>query len=397
MTENNKTFKLVKNKFLSGAVWLKIKSRKKIYLLIIIFVAGGLFSHLFYQWWRPVVIAENLRLDDQEATVRAIKKIMPVVVSIAVRQEQEVATVELSTGEKKVIKEKKVMGSGTGFLISPDGLIITNKHVVNAGEEGKAEYRITLSNDKQYYAQLIGKDPVNDLAILKIFDRNLPYAELGDSSKLTPGLTVIAIGNALGIYQNSVTRGIVSGLGRDIVASDRSGNSEALGNIIQTDADINFGNSGGPLIDLSGQVVGINAAIDLSGSKIGFAIPINDAKPVIDSARVIGRIIRPRLGVRYQMLNQDLAEENNLPRSSGAWVNAGDKDKGEVAVVPASPAAKAGILDGDIIFEVDGQKLDSKNTLSSVVQRFKPGKKLGLKIQRGKDILVKIVELDEFK
>lgn len=356
--------------------------------------AGVVFKGRITGTLNPVT-AEDLRLDEQEATVRAINKVLPAVVSIKVIEDQEINILDLKTGQTISKKEKAEKGSGTGFLISSDGLIVTNKHVVNVTDELAGQFRITLNSGKKYYAQLIGKDPVNDLAVLKIFDKNLPYVELGDSDKLVPGTTVIAIGNTLGIYQDSVTKGIVSGLGRDIVASDRSGNSEALGNIIQTDADINFGNSGGPLIDLSGRVVGINVAIDLSGSSISFAIPINDARPVIKSVRQAGRIIRPRLGIRYLMLNSEIAEENKLSRATGAWINAGED--GQPAIITGSPADKAGLAEGDIILEVNAIKIENRNTLSSIIQRYKPGDKIGLRIERSGDIIIKIVQLDEFK
>ncbi|MFA4834350.1 MAG: trypsin-like peptidase domain-containing protein [Patescibacteria group bacterium] len=338
--------------------------------------------------------ADNLRLDDQEATILAIKKVMPSVVSIIVYGQKESVSINLSTGQKSTIKEKAELGSGTGFLISADGLILTNKHVANAGG-GKGEYRIILSDGKKYYAQLIGNDPLKDLAVLKIFDKNLPYVELGDSDKLQVGATVIAIGNALGLYQNSVTKGIVSGLGRSLEASDQAGNAEALDNVIQTDAEINLGNSGGPLIDLSGKVVGVNVAVDQSGSAIGFAIPVNDAKPVIKSVREIGRIVRPRLGVLYTMITPEIREQEKLTRDAGALLMKGED--GSPAVLPDSPGAKAGLEAGDIIFEVNAIKVEGNNTLLSILQKYKPGDKIGLKIQRGSDVFTKVVVLDEFK
>ena len=338
--------------------------------------------------------AEDLRLDDQEATVRAIKKVIPSVVSIVVYDQEKYVSLNIATGQQETKTQKVKKGSGTGFLISADGFILTNKHVASAGSS-KADYRIILSSGKQYYAMLIGKDPINDLAVLRIFDNKLPFVELGDSDNLPVGATVIAIGNALGLYQNSVTKGIVSGLGRSIVASDQIGNAEALDNVIQTDAEINLGNSGGPLIDLSGKVIGVNVAIDQSGSSIGFAIPINDARPVIQSIREIGRIVRPRLGVRYTMITPEIAQDKKLKRNSGALIITGEN--GESAITPDSPAAKAGLLAGDIVFELNAIKLEGNNTLLSVLQKYKPGNKIGLKIQRGNDIFTKVVVLDEFK
>ncbi|MFH1427221.1 MAG: trypsin-like peptidase domain-containing protein, partial [Patescibacteria group bacterium] len=263
-------------------------------------------------------------------------------------------------------------------------------------KENSAEYQIILNSGKKYFAQLIGKDPINDLAVLKIFDKDLPFVELGDSDNMQIGSTVIAIGNVLGQYQNSVTKGIISGLGRSIVASDQTGgNAEALDNVIQTDAEINFGNSGGPLVDLEGRVVGINVAIDQAGSAIGFAIPINDARPVIKSVQEVGRIIRPRLGVRYIMLTSEIAEERNASRNSGALIIEGDT--GSPAIAEGSPAYLAGLQAGDVIFEINAIKIEGNNTLLSVIQKYKPGNKIGMKVQRGNKVIIKIVTLDEFK
>jgi len=339
--------------------------------------------------------ADTLRLDDQEATIRAINRAAPSVVSINILEDVDVQVQDINTGDVRVEKKKISRGAGSGFLISQDGLIITNKHVASAGTEGQSEYKITLNSGKQYYAQLIGTDPVNDLAILKIFDKNLPYLELGDSNNLQVGTSVIAIGNALGRYDNSATKGIVSGLGRSLSASGLNGETENLDNVIQTDAQINFGNSGGPLINLEGKVVGINVAKDEGGESIGFAIPINEAKPVVTSARDSGRIIRSRLGVRYLIITPEIAEAKKLPRSTGALII--DGENGETGLVPDSPAVKAGLLVGDIIFEIDGRKIDERLPLLSYISQFGPGKKLGLKIQRGTQIFSKIVTLDELK
>lgn len=371
------------------------KFKKLIFILVIIFALAVIYVN-FAGLSKNITIADNLSLDDQEATIRAIKKVMPAVVNIIIYDQQETIIVDLGTGERKTEKEKAQKGSGTGFLISADGLILTNKHVVNAGKEGTAEYKIILNSGKKYYAQLIGKDPINDLAVLKIFDKNLPFVELGDSDKLELGTTVVAIGNALGRYQNSVTKGIVSGLGRSLAASDQSGNVQALDNAIQTDAEINLGNSGGPLIDLAGRVIGINVAIDESGRSIGFAIPVNDAKPVMRTVKQIGRIVRPRLGVRYIMLMPEIAEEKGLKITSGALILKDDESRSP-AILPDSPAAKAGLAEGDIILEINAVKLEGKITLLSVIQRYKPGDKIGLKIQRGDKIIIRTVTLDEFK
>ena len=372
---------------------------KKIVFISLIFVIGlsvGLGVFGFYYSKINIVVADDLSLDDQEATIRAIKKVIPSVVSIIVYDQQEHFTIDLSTGQQTSQDKKVEKGRGTGFIISADGLILTNKHVVSAGQEKTAAYRILLNSGKQYYAQLIGKDPLNDLAILKIFDKDLPYVELGDSDNLELGSTVMTIGNALGRYQNSVTKGIVSGLGRKLVASDQSGHAESFDNVVQTDAEINLGNSGGPLIDLEGKIVGINVAIDEAGSSIGFAIPINDARPVINSVKEIGRIVRTRLGIRYFMLTPQIALDYNLPVNTGAWLSRGD-ELDLPAVLLDSPAAKGGIEEGDVVMEINAIKIEGKNTLLSVIQKYKPGDKIGLKIRRGNKVIIRVVTLDEFK
>lgn len=342
------------------------------------------------------VIADTLRLDDQEATVRAINKVMPAVVNIIIADKKTTTLINLSTGEQTQKTETVQEGSGTGFLISADGLILTNKHVVSAGDEKTAEYRIILNTGKQYYAQLIGKDPINDLAVLKIFDKNLPYVSLGDSDKLQIGSTVVAIGNTLGRYQNSATKGIISGLGRSIEASDQSGNiNETLDNVLQTDAEINLGNSGGPLIDLDGNVIGVNAAIDQTGSAIGFAIPVNDARPVIKSVREVGRIIRPRLGIRYHMLTPELAEQLKLTKDTGAWITV--TADGAPSVLPGSPADLAGLKPGDIITEINGIKIEGRTTLISIIQKYKPGDRVGFRVFRDGKFIILVAILDEFK
>lgn len=353
------------------------------------------FIFIFNGFLRPVSTnADSLRLDEQEATVRAIKSVIPAVVSLTIYDYQVSTVYNINTGIKEKRNERREVGAGTGFLISSDGLILTNKHVANAAKTKDAEYQVTLNSGKKYYAQLIGKDPLSDQAIFKIFDKNLPFVKLGDSSKLELGKTVIAIGYSLGRYPNSVTKGVVSGLGRDIVASDKDGKDESLSGVIQTDAEINVGNSGGPLIDLNGNVVGINVATDKEGSSIGFAIPINDAKPVINTSKEIGRIVRPRLGVQYIMINPEIYQQQGLTRTNGALVTGEGNKSG---VVQNSPAAKALIQDGDIIFNLNNVELNEKNTLMGVLQNYRPRDKVTLKIQRDKQILVKIIELDEFK
>jgi len=367
--------------------------KKKIFLGALILMSLVLGTGLGYKFKAMPATADKLSLDDQSATIMAIKKAMPAVVSIAVFDQEPV--IELGAGENKTTQKRVSKGQGTGFLISADGLILTNKHVVEAGDGKTAEYKVILNNKKEYYALLIGKDPIHDLAVLKIAENNLPYLELGSGAESPIGLTVLAIGNALGRYSNSVTKGIISGLGRTVLAANSNGGFVSLDNMIQTDAGINEGNSGGPLLNLDGKVVGINVAVDKSGASLGFAIPVDDARSLVESVRRTGRIIRVRLGVRYEMLDSLLALENQLSRDYGALVT--KDDAGNEAVVADSPADKAGLKEGDIIFEVNAIKIDGANTLLSVIQRYKVGDKIGLKIQRGSEIMTKVLVLDEFK
>jgi len=367
-------------------------------MVIVVFSFGffsrGMLVNLF-NGENPEAIADDLEFNEQEATVRAIKRVIPAVVSIIVYDYAPFEGMNMLTGRFEMQEIRKQKMKGTGFLISPDGYILTNRHVVEAASKEKGEYRVTLNSGKQYYAQFIDRDNANDLAVLKIFDKDLPCVEMGDSKTLELGISVIAIGNALGRYENSVTKGIVSGLGRSLTASDISGNSELLDNVIQTDAKINQGNSGGPLIDLSGRVVGINTAIEAQGSAIGFAIPINDAKPVIRSIIEHGRIFRPLVGVRYMMVTPEIAKENNLSRLDGAWVTAGIDHT--YAVMPGSAAELGGIRANDIIFEINAIKIDENNPLLSVVQRFRPGDRIGLKIQRANQVIIREIVLMEMK
>lgn len=336
--------------------------------------------------------ADVIIFDEEEATINAIKAVNPAVVRISVFEEK--TDKDNDETNAKIFANSKIR-SGSGFLVSNDGLIITNKHVIESSKESITDYQVTLNNEKKYFAQLIGKDPINDLAILKIFDKNLPYVKLGKSKNLNLGTSVIAIGNALGKYKNTATKGIVSGLDRALSTNNRNGEKESLLNIIQTDAEINIGNSGGPLINLKGEVVGINVATDSGGSSIGFAIPIDDAATIIKSVADTGRIIRPMLGIRFIMNNTEVALEKNLTREDGALIFS-TKDTND-AIIKNSPADLAGLRENDIIFEINAIKVNKDNPLQTIIQRYKPNDRIGLKIQRGEQVLIKIIKLSEFK
>ncbi len=272
--------------------------------------------------------------------------------------------------------EKKEVGGGSGFLVTSDGLIVTNKHVV---DQKDAEYTVFTNDGKKHPAKVVARDPVLDIALIKIEGSNYPYLSLGNSDSLQVGQSVIAIGNALGEYRNTVSVGVVSGLARSVVAGDASGNTELLDHVIQTDAAINPGNSGGPLLDLSGQVIGVNVALAQGSQNVGFALPINSVKGAIDSVKTTGKIIRPFLGIRYVAINAEMKDKNNLSVDYGVLVKAG-QNPNELAVIPGSPADKAGIVENDIILEVNGVKLDDKTTLASLIREKNIGDVITLKI-----------------
>ncbi len=287
--------------------------------------------------------------------------------------------------------EKQTIGEGSGFLVSPDGIIVTNKHVVG---DTDADYTDILSDKKEYSARILARDPVQDIAILKVDGNNFPFLELGDSDSTRVGQTAIAIGNSLGEFSNTVSRGIVSGLKRSLVAGSGFGSSERLSGIIQTDAAINPGNSGGPLLDLSGKVIGVNVAMAQGAQNIGFAIPAKVVKNALAEVKTTGKISAPFLGVRYAVITPDIQKENNLPFSYGALVVRGQRIT-DLAVVPGSPADKAGIIENDIILEIDGSKIDEDMQLGDIVGTKRVGDTVALKIWRKgetKDVRITLEE-----
>lgn len=268
------------------------------------------------------------------------------------------------------------IGAGSGFFVTADGLILTNKHVV---ADETASYSVVTNDGKTYDAKVLARDPVNDLAILKIDITGAQTLSLADSGALELGQKVIAIGNSLGQYQNTVTTGVVSGIGRSITAGGDTGGSEQLEGVIQTDAAINPGNSGGPLLNSLGQVIGINTAIDQQGQLVGFSIPSNDAKKALESFQKNGNIVRPFLGVRYVIINKAMAADQKLPKDYGALLVRGQTVT-DFAVSPGSPADKAGLQENDIILEVNGQQVTEDNSLVKILKNFNPGDTLSLKI-----------------
>ena len=343
----------------------------------------------------------------EQAIVGAVNKISPAVVSIVITKDLPVYEEYYTSPFEEFFfepffdftvpqyrqkgTEKQEIGGGTGFIVSEDGMILTNKHVVL---DDKAEYTVVISDNRQFPAKVLAKDPLQDIAILKIDQEKMitddgevnfesfPKVELGDSDKIQIGQTAIAIGYVLGRYQNTVSVGIISGLGRTIEAS--SGDFvEILEDVIQTDTAINKGNSGGPLLNSKGQVIGINTAIDLEGQSVGFAIPINPAKRDIEQVKAIGKIVYPFLGVRYTLITKEIQQENDLPVDYGAWVVKGPQ--GQSAIFPGSVAETVGMKEGDIILEFNGEKITAKNKLAKIIMKYFPGDEITLRVLSGEE------------
>ena len=364
-------------------------------LLLLISALGGaigdrVFGYRPLDRWFPHVesntqVKETTKVVSEEsAVIDVVNKASPSVVTVGIQTTQQSAyspfgsffdpfgffNVQPQQPESKTIEQD----IGSGFIIDPSGLIVTNKHVVS---DTQATYQVFVQgNDKPFPVEKIYRDPANDLAILKINAGDLKALELGDSSNLKVGQFVIAIGTALGEFRNTVTTGVVSGLGRGISAgSPYEGYAERLDNVIQTDAAINPGNSGGPLFNSAGQAIGINVAVAQGGQNIGFALPINLVKESLDNFNNTGQFDRSFLGIRYKIISKDLAVMNDLPQ--GAYV---------VEVVQGSPAEKAGIVQGDIISKVDGQNIDENKDLVTVIQTLKAGQKVSVEYYHGKDL-----------
>ncbi len=284
------------------------------------------------------------------------------------------------------------IGGGSGFIVNKNGLVVTNKHVIS---DASAERTVILNDNRTFPAEVICIDPINDIAILKISGDGLPVLELGDAHRLELGEPVLAIGNALGLFKNTVSQGIVSGLSRSIVAEgDDATPPQEMRGLIQTDAAINLGNSGGPLVTIDGRAVGINTATVSGADGIGFAIPVNPLKRDLDDLRNYGRIRRPLLGVRYITIDKQYQEKLNLPASSGAYVIQEGKEDG---VVPGSPADRAGIKEKDIITEFNGQPISRERTVQDHLADSTAGEIVTLTIQRKNQKLKLKVKLTERK
>lgn len=336
----------------------------------------------------------------EEQIIATVKKVMPAVVSIMVGKDYERLVREKPhelmvphgdhldppppEDELPHTKGGKIrIGGGSGFIVDPTGLILTNKHVVS---ERDAEYTVTTTAEDTYTAKVLARDPLNDVAILQINAEGapeLPSVSLGNSDAIELGQTVLAVGTALGEFQNTVSAGIVSGLSRFITAvTDTEGHSERLRGLIQTDAAINPGNSGGPLVNLQGEVIGINSAVVFGAQNIGFAIPVNKARRDLIELKKYGRIRRPFLGVRYILLNPMLQKRFRLNSEHGAFVLR-EGMPGRPAVIPDSAAARAGIQETDVIVELNNTPIDDKIGIEDILEKVSFGQTVPVKILRG--------------
>lgn len=332
-------------------------------------------------------------IEDESATINVVEKASPAVVSVIVTKDvpkldsyfidpfandpffnpfgfREIPREEPET-------EKREIGGGTGFIVGEDGFIMTNRHVV---EDEEAEYTVIMNDGTKYNAVVLARDSFMDLAVIKIeSDKKFPVIKLGNSGNLKIGQTVVVIGNSLGEFRNTVSKGIISGLKRSISAGDGRGRSELFDEMIQTDAAINPGNSGGPIINLQGEAIGVSVAMAQGAENIGFAIPINEVKKIYQSVKETGRIVRPYIGVRYMLVNKQIQKENNLQFDYGALVVRGRR-LSDLAVIPGSPADKAGLVENDIILEIDEKKVTSDNDLSRIIKRKMVGDNIVMKV-----------------
>ncbi len=339
--------------------------------------------------------------------VPIIRKALPAVVSITLVQELEDFEFPFKKIAKKKVKPKKevapslpsiMLGGGSGFVVDESGTIITNRHII---ADPLGEYIVVMQSGQKIMTEILAADPIHDIAILKInpaavvSPQPLPVIPLGDSSKAELGETVVAIGNALGLFRNTVSVGVVSGLSREIQAQNElTSEKTKLRGLIQTDAAINPGNSGGPLLNLQGEVIGINAAMVSGAENIGFALPINNAKWALKELKQHGRIRQPYLGVRYLAIDSELKHQFGLPVNYGVLVMAEPEIKqgGRQAVVPDSPADRAGFEEADIILEIQGKKITTEQTVNDILEICHIGKEIPVKILRnGQEKMLKIV------
>lgn len=388
-----------RNKTRKGFFWISL------FLLVIFissffgaifgFISGDVMQKLTPNLFRKLLSGEkNIEItkqnivEEESALIDVVEKTSPAVVSIVISKDVSVTRNSLfeqffygispNQNQQEDTKQKQTVGAGSGFLVSEDGMIVTNKHVVS---DTTAEYTVITNDDQEHSAKVLARDPINDVAILKIDGSEYPTLTLGNSDNLKVGQTAIAIGYSLGEFSNTVSRGIISGLKRNLVAGSTLQGSEKLSDTIQTDAAINPGNSGGPLLNINGDVIGINVAIVQGAQNIGFAIPSNQIEKIVDQVKTFGKISIPYLGVRYIPINDEIQKANNLPFNYGVIIKSGQSIS-ELAIIPGSPADKAGLIENDIILEIDGEKITENNPLANLIAKYNVGDEISLKIWR---------------
>lgn len=320
----------------------------------------------------PVNIVTQSVVEEESSITDVVEKVSPSVVSVVI----ETISFDPFSGPSS-----SEAGIGTGFVVDETGIIVTNSHVVN---DASGEYSIVTNDGETYEVTKVHLDEVTDLALLEINARNLPTIELGDSDSLKVGQRAIAIGNALGRFSNTVTVGVVSGISRQLTAYGRFGDFKTYEGAIQTDAALNPGNSGGPLLNSSGQVIGINVALSAGADNIGFAIPVNTLKPILESFFIEGRIIRPFLGVSYTIITEEIGRIREFPE--GAFIS---------SVLAGTPAEDAGLERGDIITSIDDNPINSENSLSTVLSNYKVGDFISVIVDRDGEKLTFGATLEE--
>lgn len=361
--------------------------RYSFFTVILALVSGVLGSVIFLQYFHPV--GDNNQISNSIIQVQEDDQVTQVVEKV---QESVVSVLAFSEIPQKLDFDfqKKMLSGGTGFIISEDGLIMTNKHVV---QNFSADYKILMHDGSQFEAKIISIDEFDDIAILAIvlpadieINNQFKPLELGESANLSVGQKVIAIGNALGLFENTVSTGILSAKGREVSAfNDAMGITQNLANLLQTDAAVNLGNSGGPLLDMQGKVIGMNVAVAENANGISFAIPIDDLRPVISGVHKFGKIVRPVLGVRFLMLTEVQAREIAPNLDGGALVIA-EINGGSSGVLVDSSAEEAGILDRDVILTVNDEEVTNDMPLHKLIRKYLPGDNVILKIWRKGEI-----------
>ncbi len=347
-------------------------------LVVIFFANQAISQNIRLNPIKPA--AKSGQLTDEQQAILAVRKAKASTVSIVGVGKTQGAS---SSGQLSLSAPVTSEVFGTGVILEADGLVVTNNHVVS---DANFNYTVVLADGSKYPAKVLASDKISDIAFLKIEAKGLAAAVLGDSDSLETGQTVFAIGNSLGRYQNSVTRGVVSALGRAL--SEVDGTGPRIHNLIQTDAAISQGNSGGPLVNLAGEVVGINTLIDTGGYSLNFAVPANLVKDGLAQLKAFGKISRPFLGVQFVTIDPLTQIGANLPVNDGALIT---------GVYLSSPARTAGLEVNDVITAINGQNLDSRHELDFVLQQYQAGNQVMLKILRGQETLEVPVILGEYK